>query len=215
MPLRNGGDRVEPVNSAQRFPISVSAEVAVLRATLLLLFPASLAAQAGGVEVFGGTGMIRVGTDDGVIGNAVNVGGGVTVPLTGRWVAEVEAMTGRVQRSAGRPNDTFTTRRTMVVGSVLYRRCGSRACFFVGYGLGGQFVDSLSRFTESSPEVRPRPIEVSPGMFELRSSDMRPVLFSPRGGFWFYPASKAGVRIDGGMTSWNNWIRLAVAYRVD
>ena len=215
VPLHDGGDTVEPVNSEQRVPFSVSAGVAVLCATLLLLFPASLAAQAGGVEVFGGTGIIRVGTDDGVIGDAVSVGGGVTVPLTGRWVAEVEAMTGRVQRSAGRPNDTFTTRRTMVVGSVLYRRCGSRACFFVGYGLGGQFVDSLSRLTESSSELRPRPIEVSPGMFELRFSEMRPVLFSPRGGFSFYPTSKAGARIDGGMTSWNSWIRLAVTYRLN
>ena len=136
--------------------------------------------------------MIRVGTDDGVIGDAVSVGGGVTVPVTGRWVAEVEAMAGRVQRSAGRPDDTFTTSPTMVVRSVLYRRCGSRACFFVGNGLGGQFVDSLSRCTASSPELGPRPIEVSPGMFELRFSEMRAELFSPRGGFSFHPTSKAG-----------------------
>lgn len=60
VPLHDGGDTVEPVNSEQRVPFSVSAGVAVLCATLLLLFPASLAAQAGGVEVFGGTGMIRV-----------------------------------------------------------------------------------------------------------------------------------------------------------
>ncbi len=103
----------------------------------------------------------------------------------------------------------------MVVGSVLYRRCGPKACFFVGYGLGAQLVDSLNQFTESSPELRPRPVEVGPGMFELRNSDMRPALFSTRGGFSFYPTRKAGVRIDGGMTSWNNWIRLATTCRLN
>ena len=41
----------------------------------------------------------------------------------------------------------------MVVGSVLYRRCGPNACFFVGYGLGAQFVDSLNQFTDSSPDL--------------------------------------------------------------
>lgn len=81
--------------------------------------------------------MISVGTDDGVIGDAVSVGGGVTVPLTGRWVAAVETLKGRVQRSAGQADGTFTTSRTMVVGSVLYRRCGTGASFFVGNGLAG------------------------------------------------------------------------------
>ena len=189
--------------------------LAILRATVVLLLPVSLPAQTGGLEVFGGAGMVRVGTDDGVIGDARSVGGGVTVPLARRWVAEGDLATGRVRRTAGSPDDIFTTRRTMVVGSVLYRRCGPKACFFVGYGLGAQFVNSLNQFTDSSPDLRPQPIEVSPGMFELRHSDIRPVLFSPRGGFSFYPTRRAGVRIDVGMTSWNNWIRLAATYRLN
>ena len=214
--MRDGGTAAEPVNSGKRAPLSVSAGAAAfLRAALLLLLPASLAAQAGGLEVFGGTGMVRVGTDDGVIGDAPSFGGGVTVPLTRRWLAEADVVTGKVHRLAGSPDNKFTTRRTMVVGTVLYRRCGPKACFFAGYGLGAQHVDSLSRFAESSPERRPRPIEVSPGMFELRFSEMRPVLFSPRGGFSFYPTPKAGVRIDGGMTSWNKWARIAVTYRLN
>ena len=68
--------------------------LAVLRTTVLLLLPVSLAAQTGGLEVFGGTGMVRVGTDDGVIGDVISVGGGVTVPVAGRWAAEADVVTG-------------------------------------------------------------------------------------------------------------------------
>lgn len=103
----------------------------------------------------------------------------------------------------------------MLVGSVLYRRCGPKACFFAGYGLGAQVVDNLKLSADSSREGRRSWVEVSPGMFELRNSRTRPVLFSPRGGFSFYPTRKAGLRIDGGLTSWNSWVRLAVTYRLN
>ena len=128
--------------------------LAILRATVVLLLPVSLPAQTGGLEVFGGAGMVRVSTDDGLIGDARSVGGSVTVPLTSRWVAEGDLARGKVRRTAGSPDNIFATRRTMVVGCVLYRQCGPKACFFVGYDLGAQFVDSLNQFTDSSPDLR-------------------------------------------------------------
>lgn len=43
---------------------------------------------------------------------------------------------------------------------------------------------------------------------------MRPVPFSPRGGFSYYPTRRAGMRIILGMADRNNWIRLAARYQL-
>ncbi|MCY4595423.1 MAG: hypothetical protein OXC19_11590 [Bryobacterales bacterium] len=83
--------------------------IAILRATVVLLLPVSLPAQTGGLEVFGGAGRVRVGTDDGVIGDAVSVGGGVTVTLASRWVAEGDLARGKVRRTTGSPDDISST----------------------------------------------------------------------------------------------------------
>ena len=89
----------------------------------------------------------------------------------------------------------------MVFGSVRIRQCRPNACFSIGYGLGEQFVDTLNQLTDSSPDLRPRPTEASPGMFESRKSEMDPVRCSPRGGFSFYPTRRTGVRIDVGIAT--------------
>ena len=174
-------------------------------AVLLVLLPVALGAQ----DLFGGIAAVSISTDDGTIGSGRGFGGGLSIPLAGRWAAEADVMTAEVGADHNRPGRIYTTRRTMVVGSVLYRWCGPLACFFAGSGLGSQFVSSLSRIAASTVEVEPFDER------ELRRSDVRRVLFAPRVGASFYHSSNVGVRVDAGMTSYNSWIRLAATYRID
>ena len=172
---------------------------------LLVLLPVLLGAQ----DLFGGIAAVSIGTDDGTIGSGLGFGGGLSIPLAGRWTAEADAMTVEVGADHNAPGRIYTTRRTMVVGSVLYRWCGSRACVFAGSGLGSQFVSSLSRIADSTVEVDPSEER------ELRRSGVRRVLFAPRLGASFFHSSNVGVRVDAGLTSYNSWIRLAATYRIN
>jgi hypothetical protein len=149
---------------------------------ILLFFSGSLSAQSDKPEVFVHLGTFHAGSDEGRIGRAASLGGGVTIPISRRLAAELDIQTSRLTKleTGFLSNLFYTTRRTLILPNLLYRRGNVRAYGFVGGGLGVEFVDSTTRDVfEYAPTAPIGWREVEPGVFELKHSDTRQVLFAP------------------------------------
>ena len=182
--------------------------------SILLLAPAPLSAQSDKPEVFVHAGMFRVGTDEGVIGNAASFGGGVSIPINRRLAAELDVQTGQVAEFMGSPDEFHRTRRTLVLGNLLYRWGSARGYVFAGAGAGAQLVDSTSRSGNFIPEYTPEGWrEIRPRVFEIDRSGARPVVFAPRAGFVVYPLQRLGLRADIYAASWHLGVRIGAVYR--
>lgn len=181
----------------------------------MLLAPSSLSAEQDGPSVFTQVGGLRLGSDEGTIGHTASFGGGIAVPIHRRLITELDVLTGEVEKWRS-DDDLYRTRRTTVLGNLLYRWRIQRAQVFAGGGLGGQFVRStyIEKYEggESWREIGEQ--EIRPGVFEFKYRDARPVLFAPKAGFVVYPWGRLGVRAEVFMVSWHMGIRLGISYRL-
>ncbi len=167
-------------------------------------------------EAFVHVGRFRAGSDEGSIGNSTSYGGTLTVPLSGPIALDLDVQTSEVFRTMGRPSDTYRTRRTLVMPSVLYRLGHGHVYGYAGAGIGAEFDASTYR-----QDVRPGVVsfpagwhEVSPGVFELHQSEtVRRVSF--RGGFAAFPMRRLGLRADVFVAGWHVGARIGVGYRFD
>jgi len=104
---------------------------------LIVLLASCAATQA--TEIFGNAGWIRISDKEGVIGDTATVGGGAALPINSNWAIEVEAQTHRLQERRF-PQDAseqlVKIRRTLLLGSILYRWGGERSYVFAGGGFG-------------------------------------------------------------------------------
>lgn len=184
-----------------------------IRIVPLFLVATSLAAQNHSPEVFAQIGYLKVGSDEGTIGDGTSYGGGFVVPIHRRIVAELDTQTVHVE-STYAPDGYYGTRRTMVLGNVLYRRDKGRVHWFVGSGVGGQFVDSTSRMGDFAEGYTPEPrwLEISPGVYQYEHQDKRPIYFAPKAGFVAYVRKNLGVRVDVAFASWHVGVRIGMAY---
>jgi hypothetical protein len=166
------------------------------------------------VEAFAHIGRFRAGSDEGSIGSGSSYGGTVTVPLPGRVALDLDVQTSEVFKTMGRPSDTYRTRRTLVIPSVLYRFGPERVYGYIGAGIGAEFDASTYRQDLGSSVVSLSAgwQEVSPGVFELRQSETgRMVSF--RGGFAAFPTRRIGLRGDVLVAGWHLGARIGVGYR--
>jgi hypothetical protein len=156
--------------------------VALVFSATLLGFPSTAWTQAPR-QIFGTVGHFRGGYSEGSIGNGASVGVGLTVPIAPRLIGELDVQTARVARVYRfRPGDNvYRTRRTLVIGSLLYRWPTPRGYAFAGAGVGDEVVDF---------------------------SERRLINFAPRAGLVVFPASRLGIRIDAYAASWHLGLRI-------
>jgi hypothetical protein len=166
------------------------------------------------VEAFTHIGRFRAGSDEGSIGHGASYGATVTVPLRGPVALDLDVQTSEVSSTRGRPSDTYTTRRTLLIPSVLYRFGLDRVYGYVGGGIGAEFEASTYRQDVGAGLGRPQRgwQEVDPGVFELHQSETgRSVSF--RSGFAAFPMRRLGLRGDVLVASWHLAARMGVGYR--
>ncbi len=164
---------------------------AILMTRLLIALLASCAATQA-TEIFGNAGWIRVSDKEGVIGDAATFGAGAALPINSNLVIEVEAQTHKVQRSLF-PQDAseqlVQVRRTLLLGSILYRWGGERSYVLAGGGFGSGLKKSSVRYTISSPFF-----DVPGGIHESSELNREPLHVSPKAGFVFYFTRRIGAR---------------------
>lgn len=142
-------------------------------AFLAVAVPAS--AQPAAVELFGHVGLFRGGSDDGSLGRAPSFGGIVTVPLARRIALDFDAQTARLSRHGPTPDRFWTSRRTLLSPSLLYRWGSETTYGFAGGGVGAERVANISREDNFAEWYTPGPPwrEIRPRVFEARYADWR------------------------------------------
>ena len=122
-------------------------------------------------EVFGNVGWMKAAGDEGGLGSGLLVGGGAVVPIGERLGMDVDVSTVGTQLNST-PSEAFQLRRTFVAPSIV-RRWGSNQTYaFAGAGIGLENSRRVSRSSNVLPGFRPpNSQEVSPGLFEFRSTD--------------------------------------------
>jgi hypothetical protein len=171
-------------------------------------------------EGFVHIGSFRAASDEGLIGIAPSYGGTVTVPISWRFVADLDYQTSHVTRTISYTSELFTyeTRRRLLVTSLLYRFGQELVTGFIGGGIGEEWDDSTYRHDfrpESTPRYSSRPTgspEIPSGLVETHTSDLRRVT-SFRGGVVAFPTRHLGVRGELYMAGWHLGARIGVGYR--
>ena len=169
-------------------------------------------------EAFVHIGGFRAGSDEGKIGNGISYGGALTLPFSPRLAVDLDIQTARVINMRS-PDNFYTTRRTLIVPSLLYRFGLERVYGFLGGGIGAELERSVYREDKFRPEFRPvdQPLpagwhEVRPGVFELNQSDVGRIT-SFRGGVAAFPIPRLGLRGDVYMAGWHLGARIGIGYR--
>jgi hypothetical protein len=171
-------------------------------------------------EVFVHIGFFRAGSDEGPLGNGPSYGGTVTVPISRRFVADLDYQTSDAARTTRFLSDLFTyqTRRRLFVTSLLYRFGQERVSGFIGGGIGDEWDDSTYR-NDFRPQATPgfpsQPVgsrENPSGIVETHTSDFGTVM-SFRGGVVAFPTRNLGVRGELYITGWHRGVRIGVGYR--
>lgn len=111
-----------------------------------------------------------LGADEGSLGSGLSWGGAAVVPVGERFALDMDVSTVRTRRTFSA--DEFEPRRTFLAPSLVGRWGTDRTYAFAGAGIGMERSSSRSRSSNLLPGVRPPGArEVSPGVFEFRSSD--------------------------------------------
>jgi hypothetical protein len=179
----------------------------------LLLFAAAAWAQRGPVEVYGHVGLFRAGSDEGSLGQAPSFGGAVTIPLTRRLAVDFDVQTARVTTRRSE-DDFWTSRRTLLAPSLLYRWGSATGYVFAGGGLGGERESSLTRTDRFADWYTPGPPwrEVRPRVFESEHTEFSN-LYHVRVGFVASPAPRLPLRVEAYFANWHWGLRIAAGYR--
>lgn len=178
---------------------------------LLLLCSAAVWAQRGPVEVFGHVGLFRAGSDEGKLGSAAGLGGAITVPLTRRLAIDFDIETARVT-SRRSEDDFWTSRRTLLAPSLLYRWGGGNSYVFVGGGVGGEHESSLTRVDVADWFPPPPWRQIRPGVFEADHREFSK-LYHGRAGFVVSPAPGIPIRVEVYFANWHLGLRIGAGYR--
>jgi hypothetical protein len=101
----------------------------------LFLLAVAAGAQPRPVELFGHVGRARLTGDEGSIGGATSYGGGVIVPITGKWAFHADVTTGRRLPYFA----PIAVRQTQFAPAVTRRWGTNRIYGFVGAGPGVQW----------------------------------------------------------------------------
>ena len=197
---------------------------------LLFLFVATISADAQdrarpieeirAPEVFIHIGRFRARSDEGTIGDGPSYGGTVTIPISRRFVADLDYQTSHATRTTRYYSVLFTyqTRRRLWVTSLLYRFGRERVSGFIGGGIGDEWEDSTYRndFRSQSTPGYAHPPAGSPkipsGVVETHTSG-RESLTSFRSGVVAFPTRNLGLRGELYTAGWHLGARIGVAYR--
>jgi len=189
-PCRSGTTGKCAGETLSRFTCALQHSAILMTRLLIALLASCAATQA--TEIFGNAGWIRVSDKEGVIGDAATFGAGAALPINSNLVIEVEAQTHKVQRSLF-PQDAseqlVQVRRTLLLGSILYRWGGERSYVLAGGGFGSGLKKSSVRYTISSPFF-----DVPGGIHESSELNREPLHVSPKAGFVCYFTRRIGAR---------------------
>lgn len=178
----------------------------------LALCVAAAWAQRPPVEVFGHVGLFRAGSDEGKLGSAAGFGGAVTVPLTRRLALDFDVETARFTEQRT-PDFFYTSRRTLLAPSLLYRWGSASAYVFTGGGVGGEHESTVTRDSFTGPYTPPPPWrQVAPRVFEFHHGEWSN-LYHGRAGFVVSPAPRIPIRVETYFANWHLGLRIAAGYR--
>ncbi len=169
-------------------------------------------------EVFGHIGVFGVGSDEGRIGTGASYGGLVTVPLKKRVAFEVDVQTGSVERTNTflTEEDSYQTRRTLVIPSLLYRFGDEELYYFVGGGVGAEFwTETYRRQGLPPPDRAPPGVQFTPGALGLNQYSGVKSKISFRVGFARFFTRRLGLRGDAFIAGWHLGARIGIGYRFD
>ena len=182
----------------------------------LTLIPLPLHAQQRTPEVFGYVGRFSAGSDEGGIGIGMSFGGGVTVPVSGRFSVNLDVQTSKVERVSG-TDDFYRTKATLIIPSVVYRwTFDEDAYLYFGGGFGADLQNQTTRTDNFASWYTPSPAdgwrEIRPRVFEL---DRFGAGYAPslRTGLVVFFNEQWGIRGEFYTAAWHWGANMGLTYR--